>query len=234
MLADDEKTEEIKVLIVDDHTLFAEGTAALLSSESNLKIVGIANDGRRCLALLKSITPDIILLDISLPDISGISLIDEIKSMNPEVKIIMLTGLNPMGYLTKSLRKGVHGFLLKECNKKEIIETIFHVAQGKDYFSQGLAPYLKSAIIGKEIGLEVTSEPVKTTDTKLTPKEKEIIELIAMGLRTREVATKLGVKNRTIDFHVSNILMKFGVKTRYEAVLTYTKSKDGKESEIGF
>ncbi|EGW36054.1 response regulator [Desulfosporosinus sp. OT] len=228
MSVGNEKLEKIKVLVVDDHTLFAEGTVSLLSSETKLEILGIANDGNQCLTFLKLKTPNIILLDISLPDCSGINLIDDIKSIHPAVKIIMLTGLNPKGYLTKSLQKGVHGFLLKECNKKEMIEAVFYVAQGKEYFSKGLAPFLKSAF-NKGDKKALTSQPNDIGEL-LSGREEEIMNLIVKGLNNQEISSILGITIRTVKFHTSNILSKLGVKSRSKAVVAWTmvsKNKDG-------
>jgi DNA-binding NarL/FixJ family response regulator len=218
MSFDYHELEKITVLVVDDHTLFAEGTVALLSSETNLEIVGIAKDGSQCLTLLKSKSPDIILLDISLPDCSGIHLIDNIKSIQPAVKIIMLTGLNPQGYLTNSLQKGVHGFLLKECNKKEMIEAIFYVAQGKEYFSKDLAPFLKLVFISNNDVKRTLNHNAEL----LSAREEEIINLIAKGLNNKEIASLLGITIRTVKFHTGNILFKLGVKSRTKAVAAWT------------
>lgn len=230
MSAGNEKLEKIKVLVVDDHTLFAEGTVALLSRETNLEIVGIANDGNQCLTLLRLKTPDIILLDISLPDCSGINLIDEIKSFNPAVKIIMLTGLNPKGYLRKSLQKGVQGFLLKECNKKEMIEAVFYVAQGKEYFSKGLAPFLKLAFVGSGDKQTLTSQSNNIGEL-LSTREAEIMDLIAKGFDNQEISSKSGITIRTVKFHTSNIFLKLGVKSRSKAVAVWTMvSKNQDES----
>jgi len=226
MSVGNEKLEKIKVLVVDDHTLFAEGTVALLSSETNLEIVGIANDGNQCLTFLKSKTPDIILLDISLPDCSGINLIDDIKSIHPAVKIIMLTGLNPRGYLTKSLQKGVHGFLLKECSKREMIEAIYYVEQGKEYFSKGLVPFLKLTLNGDKQAL--TSQP-NNIGKLLSAREKEIMDLITNGLNNQEISTTLGITIRTVKFHSSNIFLKLGVKSRSKAVATWDNGAERSE-----
>ena len=216
------KVEKIKVLVVDDHNLFAEGPVSLLSSETNLEIVGIANEGNQCLTFLKSKTPDIILLDISLPDCSGINLIDDIKSIHPAAKIIMLTGLNPRGYLTKSLQKGVHGFLLKECSKREMIEAIFYVEQGKEYFSKGLAPFLKLAFVGNNGDKQALISQPNDIGELLSVREKEIMDLITKGLNNQEISSTLGITIRTVKFHTSNILSKLGLKSRSKAVAAWT------------
>lgn len=222
MVSSLEKT--IRVAVVDDHTLFAEGTVLLLSSEPYISVVGTAKNGQDCLKLVKTKHPDVVLLDINLPDSCGTDLIEKIRESVANVSIIMLTGQNPEEYVNASLNKGAHGFLLKDCSKTEMTAAILQASSGKYYFSQNMAPYLRSIIVGEEITTN-DIEPEKNQGTLLTPKEVEIIELIAQGLRNKEIATTLGIKNRTVDFHVGNILSKLGVKSRLEAVLIYTKDK---------
>lgn len=106
-----------------------------------------------------------------------------------------------------------------------MIAAIYQVSQGEFYFSQSMASYLRSEIIGEEIRT-IILEPEEIQGKSLTPKEIEILELIAQGMKNREIATTLGIKNRTVDFHVSNILPKLGVKSRFEAVLIYLKGKE--------
>lgn len=153
-------------------------------------------------------------------------LIDKIKEVKPAVKILMLTGQNPQGYVTKSISKGANGFILKECSVKEMIAAILQVSRNEFYFSQNMAPYLQSAIVGVEIRTNNNIELEGIHGTLLTPREIEIMELIAQGLRNIEIAITLGIKNRTVECHVSNILPKLAVKSRLEAVLIYMKGKD--------
>ena len=195
---------------MDDHTLFAECTVTLLSSESSISVVGTAKDGSECLKMVKAEHPDVVLLDINLPDFCGTDLIEKIKELDSKVSIIMLTGQDPAGYVNVSLKKGAQGFLLKDCSKTEMITAILQVTRGGFCFSQNMAPYFRSTIIGKS----------------LTQQEIEILELITQGFSNREIATTLGIKNRTVDFHVSSILLKLGVKYRLEAVRIYTKIKE--------
>jgi len=210
----------VRVVVVDDHILFAEGTVSMLSSETYISVVAIAKNGSECLKNVKEEHLDVVLLDINLPDCCGTDLIEKIKALDSTVSIIMLTGQDPAGYVNVSLKKGAQGFLLKDCSKAEMIAAILQVSRGKFYFSQNMAPYLRTAIIGKEM---------QKNDIKgksLTPKEIEIIDLIAQGLHNREIATTLGIKTRTVDFHVTNILPKLGVKSRFEAVRIYIKNKE--------
>ncbi|WP_088227942.1 response regulator transcription factor [Desulfosporosinus sp. FKB] len=222
-----EKLLKIKVLVVDDHTLFAEGTVSLLSSEPRISVVGIAKSGKECLSLISVSKPDVVLLDIKLPDASGTDLIDKIKKVQPVVKIIMLTGYSPKGYITKSMSRGADGFLLKDCAVQEMIQGILKVYNSGVYFSKGLEIFLPSENNCDRI--HALAEIVELPGEKLTPKESEIIELVSRGLHNKDIAEVLGIKVATVNFHVSNILVKMNVKTRLEAVLKY---KDGELSNL--
>ena len=224
MVSSSEKT--IRLVVVDDHILFAEGTVSLLSSEPYISVVAMAKNGNDCLKIVKAEHPDVVLLDINLPDYCGTDLIEKIKALDSNVSIIMLTGQDPAAYVNVSLKKGAQGFLLKDCSKTEMITAILQVSRGEFYFSQNMAPYLRSAIIGEEIRIDHRIECEVIQAKSLTPKEIEIIELIAQGLHNREIATTLGIKTRTVDFHVTNILPKLGVRSRFEAVLIYMKGKE--------
>lgn len=219
MSVNSEALEKVKVLVVDDHTLFAEGTVSLLSFEPRILVVGIAKNGIECMSLMSETEPDVVLLDINLPDTCGTDLIDKIKKVQPEVKIIMLTGHNPKGYVTKSISKGANGFLLKDCTVKEMIQGILRVYDGGVYFSQGLEAFLQP--VNKNNNLHFPVKPVETLRKLLTKREIEIIELVSRGLHNQEIASALGINVRTVDFHVSNILLKLGVSTRLEAVLNW-------------
>ncbi|MFZ3102362.1 MAG: response regulator transcription factor [Desulfitobacteriaceae bacterium] len=208
----------VKVLVVDDHTLFAEGTVSLLGLEPRILAVGIAKNEIECMGLINKTVPDVVLLDINLPDSCGTDLIDKIKKVQPEVKIVMLTGQNPQGYVTKSVSKGANGFLLKECSVKEMTQAILRVYEDGVYFSQSLGALLQSEKFDKNLNFPMDSE---TPSKQLTTREIEIMELVTKGLHNKEIAVALGIKVRTVDFHVSNILLKLGVSSRLEAVLVW-------------
>jgi DNA-binding NarL/FixJ family response regulator len=138
-----EELEKIKVLVVDDHMLFAEGTVSLLAVNPRILVIGIAKNGIECIDIISKNVLDIVLLDINLPDVCGTDIIDKIKKSQPEIKILMLTGLNPKGFVTKSISRGASGFLLKECSAKEMIEAILRVNNGVTYFSKEIEAFLQ-------------------------------------------------------------------------------------------
>ena len=218
MAFNSEELGRVKVLVVDDQTLFAAGTVSLLSVEPRISVVGIAKSGIECMKLISNTVLDVVLLDISLPDTCGTELIDKIKRVQPEVKILMLTGQNPKGYDTKSKSKGANGFLLKDCSAKEMVEAISRAYNGDVYFSQGLGTLYQPVNHGDNLHIPVESE---TPSKLLTTDEMEIMELVSKGLHNKEIVSALGITVRTVEFHVSNILLKLGVRTRLEAVLRW-------------
>jgi len=220
-----EELERVKVLVVDDHTLFSEGTVSLLRVEPRILAVGIAKNGIECMDLISKTVADVVLLDINLPDICGVDIIDKIKMVQPEVKILMLTGQDPKGYVTKSINKGANGFLLKSCSVEEMIEAILRVFnEGGVYFSKGLETFLHTRSNSNNVHFPVEA---KTTSSELlTTREIEIIELVSKGLHNNEIASALGIKVRTANFHVSNILLKLEVSTRLEAALQWANADD--------
>jgi len=207
----------IKVLVVDDHTLFTEGTVSLLSSERDVDVVGIAPSADECLRVVQHTCPHTVLLDINLPDACGVNIIGKIKEAAPDTGIIMLTGQNPEGYVNASLAQGALGFLLKDCTKDEMVTAIRKAAKGENYFSKSMLPYMKEGSFSQTAfqGSKISS---------LTSRELEVLELIGVGLKNREVANRLSIKTRTVEYHVGNITEKLGVKSRLEAVLVTIKN----------
>ncbi|OLN24952.1 DNA-binding response regulator, LuxR family [Desulfosporosinus metallidurans] len=190
----------------------------MLSFEPRILVVGIAKNGIECMSLISKTKSDVVLLDIKLPDACGTDLINKIKEIQPGVKIIMLTGHSPKGYVTKSISKGANGFLLKDCSVKEMTQAIFRVYEGGVYFSHGLEAFLHPGNNCDNTPSPANSEMLSEL---LTPKEIEIMELVSRGLHNKEIASALGIKVRTVEFHVSNILPKLGVSKRFEAVLLW-------------
>ncbi|MDT3701175.1 MAG: response regulator transcription factor [Thermincola sp.] len=211
--------KKIKVLVVDNYLVVMVGTVSLLSIEPRIFVVGTAKNGEECLQLAGEFKPDIILMGINLPDIYRFNLIEKLRETHPQIKVIVFTGQNPEEYVNSSLAKGVKGFLLKDCSANEMIEAVLSVYAGKNYYSQNLGAIPKSFVTGEEHSREISPLDSKDMGSLLTPRELEILELIVKGLQNKEIAGKLGVKTKTIEYHIGNILSKLGVNSRLEAVL---------------
>ncbi len=188
----------IKVFITDDHYMIVEGIRSLLQHEAGFDWMGHAMNAGSCLAFLQQQQPDVILMDVSLPDQSGIDLCREVKAKYPQIKILGLSSFNQLSFIEKIVENGASGYVLKNATREELIEAIETVAQGQQYFSEEAA----LAISGKEI----STHPV------LTRREKEILILIAEGLTNTAIAEKLFISTTTVDTHRKNLLTKFAVK----------------------
>lgn len=189
----------IKIFIVDDHYMVIEGIHSLLQNESNIEWMGHATNAASCLAFLSNHTPDVILMDINLPDKSGIDLCKEVKTAYPAVYILGLSTFNQQSFIEKMMSSGASGYILKNATQEELLEGIETVVKGKQYLSFDAAMALRKP----------------DTDTKtpiITRREKEVLELIADGLTNNEIAQKLFISSTTVDTHRKNLLAKFEAK----------------------
>jgi DNA-binding NarL/FixJ family response regulator len=188
----------IKVFIVDDHYMVIEGIRSLLQHEKMIDWAGHASSAASCMDFLQQQQPDVILMDINLPDKSGIELCGEVKQQYPAVFIIGLSTFNQQSFIERMINNGASGYVLKNATGNELMEAIGTVIKGRSYLSHEVAQTLR-----KEHGEDV---PV------LTRREKEVLELIANGFTNNEMAQKLFISITTVDTHRKNLLTKFNVK----------------------
>jgi DNA-binding NarL/FixJ family response regulator len=187
----------IKVFIVDDHYMVIEGIRSLLQNEQAIEWSGHATNAASCMAFLQHNQPDIILMDINLPDKSGIELCREVKESFPSVFIIGLSTFNQQSFIQKMMDSGASGYVLKNATQEELMEAIGTVIRGKIFLSEEASHTLQ-----------------KNVETKivLTRREKEVLEMIAEGLTNHEVAAKLFISTATVDTHRKNLLAKFDAR----------------------
>jgi DNA-binding NarL/FixJ family response regulator len=197
-----------KVFIVDDHYMVVEGIRSLLQNEKGIEWAGHAMNAASCLAFLQRQQPDIILMDINLPDKNGIDLCKEVKEKYPSVFIIGLSTFNQQSFIQKMMDSGASGYVLKNATQEELMEAISVVIKGKIYFSDEASQVLT----------KTDANPIL-----LTRREKEVLELIAEGLTNNEIAQKLFVSPTTIDTHRKNLLAKFGVRNTASLIRDATK-----------
>ncbi len=187
-----------KVFIVDDHYMVIEGIRSLLQNEKGIEWVGHASNAASCLAFLQKQLPDVILMDINLPDKSGIDLCKEVIGKYPSVFIIGLSTFNQQSFIQKMMDNGASGYVLKNATQEELMEAVEAVMKGKTYLSEEA-----SQVLRKNADADI---PV------LTRREKEVLELIADGLTNNEIAQKLFISVATVDTHRKNLLAKFEAK----------------------
>ncbi len=188
----------IKIFIVDDHYMVIEGIRSLLQAEKNIEWMGHASSAASCLAFLQQQQPDVILMDINLPDKSGIDLCKEVKEKYPMIFIVGLSTFNQQSFVHKMMDNGASGYILKNATQQEIMEGIETVIKGKLYFSYEASQSFKKK--------NDDSVPV------LTRREKEVLSLIAEGFTNNEIAKDLFISPTTVDTHRKNLLAKFDSK----------------------
>lgn len=189
----------IKVFIVDDHPMVVEGIKGLLQGEENYPVVGSANFALEALEMFRQALPDVVLLDINLPDLNGIELCERIKKEFPAIKVLGISTFKERSYITRLMEKGASGYVLKNVDKEELIEAIRQVAGGRMYFSM-------------EAATAITTQGALSQVPILTSREKEILVLISEGLTNKEIADQLYISPLTVDSHRKNLLAKFTVR----------------------
>lgn len=196
----------IRVYIVDDHTVLIEGLYSLLQYERNIRVAGYATSAANCIDFFTTNTADVILMDISLPDLNGIELCRQVKRNWPGVMVLALSTFNQGTYIRKMMEAGASGYLLKNAAKQEIIEAISQVAKGKTYLSFDAGQALKS------------TSRLQQQVPPLTRREKEILALIADGLTNNQIAAKLFISIDTVDSHRKNLHSKLNVKNTAQLI----------------
>lgn len=199
-----------KVFIVDDHYMVIEGIRSLLQNEKGIEWLGHATNAASSLAFLKQQQPDVILMDINLPDMSGIDLCKEVKEKYSSVFIIGLSTFNQQSFIEKMMDNGASGYVLKNATKDELMNAITVVAKGKTYLSF-------------EVAETIRNKP--ETAFVLTRREKEVLELIADGMTNNMIAEKLFISSTTVDSHRKNLLAKFEVKNTASLIRIASQKK---------
>ena len=205
----------VRVLLVDDDDLMRAGLRAVLSSDDTVTVVGEGADGRGSVDLVRGLEPDVVLMDVRMPDLDGISATREILAASPEVKVVILTTFEQDDYIFGALRAGASGFLLKRTKPEELIAAIHTTAAGDSL----LSPSVTRTVIEQMAEQPVPERSADDRLDELTPREREVLELIARGLSNSEIASALVVEQSTVKTHVKRILMKLHLRDRVQAVI---------------
>ena len=201
-----------RIILADDHTLFRQGIRRIIEEDRNLKIIGEAEDGLKLLKILNRSDPDMIILDITMPNLRGIEATKKIKTIRQEVKILILTMHRDTAYFRHAISAGVDGYLLKEDADTELFSAINTIRQGKAYVSPILLKELSDDLIGF-----IKESPYQPSDP-LTKREREILKLITEGKSSREIGTFLNISNRTVQNHRANMMKKLDLNNTADLI----------------
>ena len=194
-----------RVLIADDHGIVREGLKSLIEKENNLELVGMAENGRKALQMARKLQPDVIIMDIAMPDLNGIDATTQIINEIPAVKVIALSMHSEKQLIHGMLRAGAAGYLLKESAFEELIKAIRIVCTGKKY----LSPDVTDIVLQDYFTPQISGNNTKTQD--LTQREREVLQLIVEGHTTKKIASRLNISTKTVESHRSSIMSKLGL-----------------------
>ena len=197
------KKQIIKVLVADDHPVVRKGLQTCLARQGHLRIVGEAADGDEALRKARELSPDVVLMDISMPGMNGLAVTEVLRKEAPEIKVLVLSVHTNKDYIFRVIQAGAHGYVSKEAPPEELIRAIESVSEGEPHFSEDIA----RAALNEFVSSGGKKEPF----TQLTSREREVLVLIAEGQSNKEIADRLGIGVRTIETHRERIMRRLGI-----------------------
>ncbi len=210
---------KIKILLADDHAVVRKGMKMLLEEEPNIEVIGEAVDGIDALEKIETLLPNIVILDLTMPNMSGIEASKHISQKFPQVKILVFSMHNDTDYILKSVENGASGYLLKDSGKAEIMAAILAVMAGKKYFPPDISALIIEDLLLKTQNMgEVNAKEKSNFHSQITKKEKEILNFIIEGKNSREIAEYLQLSQRTVDNHRANMMRKTKAKNTADLV----------------
>lgn len=201
------ETKKIRVIIVEDHKIVREGLRALLEKEKDIEVVGEADNGPTAIEIFKKFKPDCIIIDLFLPGLNGVEVIEKIKELNTTTKIIVLTMYDNEEYFISALRVGIDGYILKGSGISDLVKGVRSAILGNVYFSPEVSKYL----------LKLGIKGIKNME-ELSQREIEVLKLVCEGYTTKQIALKLGISVKTVENHRSSIMNKLGIYSIAELV----------------
>ena len=207
--------EKIKIILVDDHQLVRDGIKALLTGIPDLEIIGEASGASELFRELENLKPDLLIMDISLPEISGIEITKKIRSEYTGIKVLILSMYNSEEFILNSIKAGARGYLPKNTSRDELLEAIYTINKGEEFFSESISKIMLKSYIKRATNDDQTEDK---THAVLTSREIEILKLYVEGLINKEISDKLDISIRTVETHKNHIMRKLGLKSTVELV----------------
>lgn len=205
---------KIRILLADDHQLMRSGIRLMLERESDLSVVGEACDGREAVALAKSLRPDVVVMDIGMANLNGIEAAQQMTQNRPEVAIVMLSMHSDESYVLRALKAGARGYLLKDSAEADLIKAVHAVAGGKSFFSPSVSKVLLDDYVRK-----LKRSGADDAYDLLTPREREVLQLVAEGKSNKDIANLLNLSVYTVESHRSNLMEKLNLRGLPELIL---------------
>ena len=202
---------KVRVMLADDHQMMREGLRVFVSRQADMEVVAEADNGRTAVALAQKLHPDVVVMDVSMPEMNGLRATEILHESVPDIKILTLTRHTDTGYLQQLLRAGARGYVLKQSGSEELVRAIRAVANGLSY--------LDPAITQEAVGV-VSKGSTRSVGTgkSLSKREEEVLRLIAWGLVSRQIAARLQVSTKTVETHKANAMSKLGITSRLDVV----------------
>lgn len=202
----------IKILIADDHLIIRQGLRLILETENEFELMGEASDGVEALSLCRKLKPDVVLMDLRMPNMDGLTAIEKLRVEQPDIAVVILTTFNEDELMYRGLQAGAHGYLLKDTDRSTLFDTIRAAARGETL----LKPEIMARVLSRT---NASTTQSKASDSiNLTEREQEVLEAVARGDRSKEIAFHLGISERTVKAHLASIYNKLGVDSRAAAI----------------
>jgi NarL family two-component system response regulator LiaR len=214
-----ENSEKIKVLIVDDHQVVRQGLRTFLELLDDITVIGEAQDGRQAVELVRTLNPDVVLMDLVMPHMDGITAIEQVRSLRLPTKVIALTSFSEDDKVFPAIQAGAESYLLKDVSPEDLAEAIRAVHRGEARLHPDITRKLMQQVS------QIRAESQNNSLNELTEREKEVLRMVAQGCNNREIAQKLFISEKTVKTHVSNILGKLNLEQRTQLVIYAIKNK---------
>lgn len=209
-------TDSISIILVDDHPIILDGLEAMLLGAPQVRVLGRALRGKALFDLLQQVTPDIIVLDLHLPEMSGLEIADRLRADFPDIKVLILTAESDRATIVSATRKGIRGFLPKDCPKEELTQALETIAQGGVYYAQSIAPIV-FASFSEQMG-GASDDSSTPPPHVLSEREIDVLKRFADGLSYKEIAAELFISSRTVESHKKSIFKKLNLNNHAELV----------------
>jgi NarL family two-component system response regulator YdfI len=203
-------SDPIRLLVADDHLIIRQGLRLILETEAGFELVGEAADGAEAVRLCGEMNPDVVLMDLRMPGMDGLTAIERLHTVSPEIAVVILTTFNEDDLMMRGLRAGAKGYLLKDTDRETLFNTIRAAARGETL--------LKPEIIARVLSQTGQESPPGSAQSDLTEREMEVLRAVARGERSKEIAVRLGISERTVKAHLASIYNRLGVDSRAAAI----------------